>query len=240
MKQSFVVILASLLLSSCGFYKRQYTSGWMISHRQVSAKQELPANGVAAHLSASANDEQISLKPIALISPTDPIQPDPKDSIKKSSAPIVSPSEPDFYTPPKTNNQYNGEATQNNFSEDLTQRKFSQRVNKAIKGMKFMFIGFGYAILGAVLSVVDMDRFTAYIIISTAGFILGLLAFLYMFYSTFKSFEIIINNPDIKFNSQMRSKLIAPTVLSILFSGYIGLIFALVLIVKSAINRRNK
>jgi heme/copper-type cytochrome/quinol oxidase subunit 4 len=236
MKQAFVVILASLLLSSCGFYKRQYTSGWMISHHHVPAKQNLSSNDAAAHVTASAEEEQISVQPIVHISPTDTIQPDPKDNTQQSAVPNIAPAEPDFYTAPPKEDTINDSHPSHN--QQLIQRTFDKRVKNATRAMKSMFIGFGYAILLTGLALNSVIDEEIAMIISALGIIVAIVALIAMFYFTYKSFELIVNNPDVKFNADSRSKLIIPAVLSILFSGYIGLIFALVLVIKNGRNKK--
>jgi hypothetical protein len=236
MKQTFLVILASLLLSSCGFYKRQYTSGWMISHHHVNAKKDLSSNDAAAQLTASADEEQISVMPVVLISPTDTIQPEPKDSTQQSAVPNIAPTEPDFYTAPPEKTTIN--ESQPSHNQQLIQRTFDKRVKNATRAMKLMFIGFGYAILLGALALngILVDNEIT-LMFTTLGIIGAMIAFIAMFYFTYKSFELIVNNPDVKFNADSRTKLMIPAVLSILCSGYIGLIFALVLVIK---NRSHK
>lgn len=236
MKQTFLVILASLLLSSCGFYKRQYTSGWMISHHHVAAKQNLSSNDAAAQLTASEDEEQISVQPIVHISPTDTIQPEPKDSIQQSAAPNIAPTEPDFYTAPPGKDIINDPQPSHN--QQLIQRTFDKRVKNATRAMKLMFIGFGYAILLGALALNGILDEEITMIITSLGIIGAIVAFIVMFYFTYKSFELIVNNPEIKFNADSRTKLIIPAVLSILCSGYIGLIFALVLVIKNKGNKK--
>ena len=104
--------------------------------------------------------------------------------------------------------------------------------------MKLMFIGFGYAILLGALALngILVDNEITWMF-TTLGIIGAMIAFIAMFYFTYKSFELIVNNPDVKFNADSRTKLMIPAVLSILCSGYIGLIFALVLVIK---NRSHK
>ncbi len=236
MKKSLVVILASLLLTSCGFYKRQYTSGWMISHHHGTAKQDLPSNNTAGQFSASADEEQISVQPIILLSNTDTIQPDPKDSTKQFTVPNIEPAEPDFYTAPPENDIIKDSYPSHN--QQLIQRTFDKRVKNATRAMKSMFIGFGYAMLLTGLALNSVIDEEIAMIISALGIIVAMVALIAMFYFTYKSFELIVNNPDVKFNADSRSKLIIPAVLSILFSGYIGLIFALVLMIKNGRNKK--
>ncbi len=107
-----------------------------------------------------------------------------------------------------------------------------------MRAMKLMFIGFGYAILLAGLALNGILDEEITMIITTLGIIGAMVAFIAMFYFTYKSFELIVNNPEIKFNADSRTKLIFPAVLSILFSGYIGLIFALVLVIKNSSHKK--
>lgn len=235
MKQTFLVILASLLLSSCGFYKRQYTSGWMISHHHVNAKQDLSSNDAAAQLTASEDEEQISVMPIVLISPTDTIQPEPKDSTQQSAVPNIAPTEPDFYTAPPEKDIIND--SQPSHNQQLIQRTFDKRVKNATRGMKFMFGAFGFFLLLFGLAANNIVDNEATFFLSGVSLLFSVIALIFMFYFTYKSFELIVNNPDVKFNADTRTKLILPTVLCIMSSGYIGLICALILVSK---NNRNK
>lgn len=235
MKQTYFVIVASLLLSSCGFYKRQYTSGWMISHHHGTAKQDLPSNNTAGQFSASADEEQISVQPIILLSNTDTIQPDPKDSTQQSAVPNIAPAEPDFYTAPPEMDSNNDSHPSHN--QQLIQKTFDKRVKNARRGMKFMFGAFGFFILLVGLAANEIVDNEATLFLSGISLLFSAIGLILMFYFTYKSFEMIVNNPDVKFNADTRSKLILPAVLCIMSSGYIGLIFALILAGK---NNRNK
>jgi hypothetical protein len=235
MKQALVVILASLLLSSCGFYKRQYTSGWMRMHHQSSSKQIIHPNP-NPDLTAVMIDEQIPISPKSIIAKIDTLTPDTKDNSVISS-PSENPNpEPDFYTAPPQ--EIIDRATYPKLNNDqFIQKKFDKRVKNATRGMTFMFGGFGYAILLTGLALNGILDGEIALFIAALGAVVGVAALIFMFFSTYKSYELIVNNPDVKFNANSRSKLIMPTVLSILCSGYIGLIFALVLVIK---NKRNK
>ncbi len=233
MKQTLFVFLTALLLCSCGFYKRQYTSGWMRMHHQSSSKQIIHPNP-NPDLTAFMVDEQIPISPISIIAKIDTVTPDTKDNSVISNPSQITITEPDFYTPPPREII---DRTYPNLNNQFIQKKFDKRVKNATRGMTFMFGGFGYAILLTGLALNGILDGEIALLIAALGAIVGIAAFVFMFYSTYKSFELIVNNPDVKFNSGSRSKLIIPAVLSILFSGYLGLIFALVLVIK---NKRNK
>ncbi len=234
MKQALVIFLASLMLSSCGFYKRQYTSGWMRAHHHSSSSQ-IKHPVPKLDLSANMIDEQISISPISIIAKNDTVTPDTKDNSVISSPSQISNTEPDFYTPPAREMI---DPTYPNQNDQFIQKKFDKRVKNATRGMTFMFGGFGYAILLTGLALNGILDGEIALIIAAMGAVVGIAALIFMFYSTYKSYELIVNNPDVKFNANSRSKLIIPTVLSILFSGYIGLIFALVLVIKNGRNKK--
>jgi succinate dehydrogenase hydrophobic anchor subunit len=102
-----------------------------------------------------------------------------------------------------------------------------------------MAIGFGYFILGLALEVNGLgNNPEIWIAMSIIGIIAAIVSFIYMFYFTYKSYEIQVNNPNTIFDSQSRSKLIFPAVFSVLLTGWIGLIFALVLVIKSSSRRK--
>lgn len=235
MKQTVFVFLSALLLSSCGFYKRQYTSGWMRTHHHSSANQII-RSAPKTDLSANMNDEQIAISPLSIIAKNDTVIPDTKDK-SVISTPSENPNpELDFYTPPPQ--EIIDRTTYPKLNNDqFIQKKFDKRVKNATRGMTFMFGGFGYAILLTGLALNGILDGEIALFIAALGAVVGVAALIFMFFSTYKSYELIVNNPDVKFNANSRSKLIIPTVLSILFSGYIGLIFALVLVIK---NKRNK
>lgn len=234
MKQALLVILASLLLSSCGFYKRQYTSGWMIMHHHSSSNQITHPNP-NPDLSANMIDEQISINSLSIIAKNDTVIPDTKDKSVISTPSEIANPEPDFYTPPPRDIIDRTYANQN---DQFIQKKFDKRVKNATRGMTFMFGGFGYAILLTGLALNGILDGEIALFIAALGAVVGVAALIFMFFSAYKSYELIVNNPDVKFNSNSRSKLIIPTVLSILLSGYIGLIFALVLVIKNKGNKK--
>lgn len=200
------------------------------SPKQVSLPKPNP------DLSANTIDEQIAIRPLSIITRTDTVIPDNNNNSVISS-PSENPNpEPDFYTAPPQEIIERSTYPKNN-NDQFIQKKFDKRVKNATRGMTFMFGGFGYAILLTGLALNGILDGEIALFIAALGAFVGVAALIFMFFSTYKSYELIVNNPDVKFNANTRSKLIMPTVLSILCSGYIGLIFALILVIK---NKRNK
>jgi hypothetical protein len=202
-------------------------------HHQSSSKQIIHPNP-NPDLTAFMVDEQIPISPISIIAKIDTVTPDTKDNSVISNPSQITITEPDFYTPPPREII---DRTYPNLNNQFIQKKFDKRVKNATRGMTFMFGGFGYAILLTGLALNGILDGEIALFIAALGAVVGVAALIFMFFSTYKSYELIVNNPDVKFNANSRSKLIIPTVLSILCSGYIGLIFALILVIK---NKRNK
>ncbi len=233
--RNFAIIIAILSLSSCGFYKRQYTGGWMLTHRHVSNNNKLVSDTPLSNVSAEVDNALPNIAQHAFVADT--ITPENQSTPNANVLPEKKEEEQDFYAPPR---EYKIDLDQSkkNYPEALANKTFERRVKNATRSMKMMFIGIGYTTLGAMLSLNGAITDELFAIMSIFGIMGSIVAFVIMFYSTYKSFEIINNNPDIKFNASARSQLIIPAVLCILFSGYIGLIFALILAFKNSRNKR--
>jgi hypothetical protein len=238
MKKFLLFFIAALSLSSCGFYKRQYTSGWMLSHRHASHDNKMvdDVNTPPSSISVEMDNSIPSITQHPFV--TDTIIPENTTAPKSIAEPEKKEEEQDFFTP-KEGYSTNNLTPNSNHSEELAKKTFNKRVKNASRGLKIMFIGFAYFILGLALGINGVANPELWAAMSILGIIAALASFIYMFYFTFKSFEIQVNNPDVIFDRQSKSQLIFPTVFCILMSGWIGLIFALVLVIKSS-NRRNK
>ncbi len=234
--KNFAIILAILSLTSCGFYKRQYTSGWMLSNRHVTRDavlaNEVPPKEISADIDHALNN--VAQQP----SVPDTIAPQNQSTPNTNLLPNEKEEEQDFYTPKEEYAPRNQNANET-YGEDLAKRTFDKRVKNANLGLKMMAIGFGYFILGLALEMNGLaNNPEIWIAMSIIGIIAAIVSFMYMFYFTYKSFEIQVNNPDTIFDSRSRSKLIFPAVCSVLLTGWIGLIFALVLVIKSSSRRK--
>jgi hypothetical protein len=234
--RNFAIIIAILSLSSCGFYKRQYTSGWMLTHRHVASNNKLVSDTPLANVSAEMDNTNPVIDQHAFVADT--ITPENQSTPRSNALPEKKEEEQDFYTPKEGYNTNNLNPN-TNYNEELAKKTFNKRVKNASRGLKIMFIGFAYFILGLALELNGVANAELWMAMSILGLIAAMASFIYMFYFTFKSFEIQVNHPDTIFDRQSKSQLIFPAVFCILMSGWIGLIFALVLVIKSS-NSRNK
>ena len=234
--KNIALFLLIVSLSSCGFYKRQYTSGWMHSNRPVAHHNKLTTAAPRTDLIANIENELPNV--IAQPMVTDTLVPDHTTIPNPTIEPEKKEEEQDFYTPKE--GQYNkSQNASDTYGEELAKKTFEKRVKNASRGLKMMLIGFGYFILGFVLEFNGVANPEIWIAISIIGLIASMVSFICMFYFTYKSFDIQINNPDVIFDRRSKSKLILPAILSVLFTGWIGLIFALVLVIKNS-SRRNR
>ena len=240
--RNFAIIIAILSLSSCGFYKRQYTSGWMLTHRHVANNNKLVSDTPLSNVSAEMDNTNPVIDQHALIDQhtfvADTIIPENQTTPNANVLPEKKEEEQDFFTPKEGYNTNNLNPN-TNYNEELAKKTFNKRVKNASRGLKIMFLGFAYFILGLALELNGVANAELWMAMSILGLIAALASFIYMFYFTYKSFEIQVNNPDTIFDRQSKSQLIFPAVFCILMSSWIGLIFALVLVIKSS-NSRNK
>jgi hypothetical protein len=240
--KNFAIILAILSLTSCGFYKRQYTNGWMLSHRNASHNNKLVYDTPPSNVNAAVDNTNPVIDQHAIIDQhtleTDTITPENQSTPRANAIPERKEEEQDFFTP-KEGYNHNNQNPNQNFNEELIKKTFDNRTKKASLGLKMMLIGFACMIIGLALEMNGAANPELWMAISVIGIIAALVSFVYMFYFTYKSFEIQNNNPHVIFDRQSKSQLIFPAVFSILFSGWIGLIFALVLVIKNS-KRRNK
>ncbi len=211
-------------------------------HRHVSNNNKLVYDTPPSNVNAAADNTNPVIDQHAIIDQhtlaTDTITPENQPTPGANALPERKEEEQDFFTP-KEGYYSNNQNPDQNYSEELVKKTFNKRAKKASLGLKMMFIGFAYAILGLVLEMNGVANPELWMAISLIGIITALVSFVYMFYFTYKSFEIQNNNPHVIFDRQSKSQLIFPAVFSILFSGWIGLVFALVLVIKSS-NSRNK
>ncbi|MEN9334207.1 MAG: hypothetical protein RLY35_1387 [Bacteroidota bacterium] len=234
--KNIALFLLIVSLSSCGFYKRQYTSGWMHSNRPVAHNNKLTTATPRTELIANIENELPNVITQTMV--TDTIVPDNTTAPPYSIEPEKKEEEQDFYTPKE--GQYDkSQNASDTYGEELAKKTFEKRVKNASRGLKMMLIGFGYFILALALEFNGVANPEIWTAISIIGLIASMVSFIFMFYFTYKSFDIQINNPDVIFDRRFKSKLILPAILSILLTGWIGIIFALVLVIKNS-SRRNR
>lgn len=122
---ALIIFIASL--TSCGFYKRQYTSGWMFTHKHIlhspSAKSDAQPQNILAEMD---NDVPLVAQNSFVI---DTIIPENKPVPKTIVDPEKKEEEQDFYAP-KDGYSRNDQNTNDRYSDELAKKTFNKRVQK--------------------------------------------------------------------------------------------------------------